>query len=142
MPLICTSNLLGDAVANASCFASTLGNFWNKRRPLPVYRSVSTPDEGCSVPSSHIEASRKKGARCPTFWSTGFRPVAMHTTRMCLCRGSRNPYSSERWLYFEPVSDSKASTTHVVRRSPVEFSARFMMQNQQLPIIYIGVQSE
>jgi hypothetical protein len=57
MPLICTSNLLGDAIANAS----TLGNFGNKRRPLPVYRSVSTPDEDSSVPSSHIESSREKG---------------------------------------------------------------------------------
>jgi hypothetical protein len=61
MPLICTSNLLGDAVAIASCFACTLGNFGNKRRPLPVYRCVSTPDEDCSVPSSHIEAGREKG---------------------------------------------------------------------------------
>jgi hypothetical protein len=53
--------LPGDALANASGFTCTLGNFGNKRRPLPVYRSVSTLDEDCGVPSSHIEAGREKG---------------------------------------------------------------------------------
>lgn len=55
-----------------------------------------------------LKRTEKRGTRCPTFWFTGFRSVAMH----------------------------------VVRRNPVEFSAHFMMQNQQLPVIYIGVQSE
>jgi hypothetical protein len=38
----CPRNLLGDAIANASCFVCNLDSFGNKRRPLPVYRSVST----------------------------------------------------------------------------------------------------
>jgi hypothetical protein len=36
----------------------------------------------------------------------------------------------------------KASTMHVIRWNPVESSERFMMQNQQLPVTYIGFQSE
>src|ERR1700686_1929357 len=61
MPLICTSNSLDDAIANASCFACTLGNFGNKRRPLPVYLSVSTLMTTAAFRAPHIEASREKG---------------------------------------------------------------------------------
>ena len=54
MPLICTSNSLDDAIANASCFACTLGNFGNKRRPLPVYLSVSTLMTTAAFRAPHI----------------------------------------------------------------------------------------
>lgn len=63
MPLICSSNLPDDPIANCFMFTCVLGNFGNKRHPLPVYRGVSTPITTTAFLAPHIEVNREKRSR-------------------------------------------------------------------------------
>ena len=107
----------------------------NKRRSLPVYRSVSALDEDRGVPSSRIEASREKGERGVQRSRALDSGVLRCIRRECVYAVHQGILVAKNGGFVSGLSP----TVRPLRRmwpdgTRLSFPRTFMMQNQQLPV--------